>query len=108
MVRCSRKSTLFPTGSGSGLLHRRGGVGRVRTQALRILPKTNQVGENAVRARNTVGHLAVEGVGIIDVDAPSIFCIDKAALLGSLTWIVSLQQGLVGCIPALQELRAAL
>jgi hypothetical protein len=60
-----------------------------------ILPEANHVGENAVCAGHTLGHLAIESVGVIDVNALAVFRKNESALLRSLARIVGLQERLI-------------
>jgi hypothetical protein len=60
----------------------------LRTHQLRILPKTNHVGEKAICAGHTLWQLAVKGVGIVDIHTLPVFRIKEAAFLGSLARVV--------------------
>src|SRR5579872_78898 len=79
-----------------------------RFHHLRILAQTDHVGENPIGAGNSLGHLAVESVGVIDVNALAVFRVDEAAFLGSLARIVRFEQRNILRVPTLKKFRATL
>src|SRR5271170_7472068 len=69
---------------------------------------THEVGENAVRSGNGFGHLAVEGVGHVDVGALAVAGVKQAAFLRVLSGVLRLREGSVVRVPRLHEGVAAL
>src|SRR6266702_2541205 len=73
-----------------------------------VLAHADEVGHDAEGTGDTVGHLAEEGVGEVDVGALSVAGVEEAALLGILIDVVHLGEGDVFGIPLAHEAVAAL
>src|SRR5579864_48539 len=81
---------------------------QIRLLSLRILAETDQVRKNPICPGNAVRHLTVKSIGVVDINALPVFCINQTTLLGCLPRIVSFDQGFIRRIPTRKELRATL
>ena len=59
-----------------------------------VLRQADQVGKNSVRAGHTFRQFAIKGVGIVDINAFAILCVEQTSLLRFLALIVSFQQSI--------------
>src|SRR5258705_9941635 len=75
---------------------------------IRVLRQTDHVCKETERSRNPFGQLAVESVGVVDIEAFAVSGVEQPALLRFLSVIPGGQQCGIVRIPGLEKLRAAL
>ena len=74
----------------------------------RVFPQADEVGHDAERAGNTLGHLPVEGECHIDVGPLAVVSVEQAALLRVLIDVVHFGERCVSWIPRVHEAVASL
>jgi hypothetical protein len=64
-----------------------------------LLRQADQVGENAIRARNALGQLPVKCVRVVHVQPFAVLGVERPALLRFLAFVVSLQKRGIARVP---------